>query len=295
LSTVETAARILKKLKDEEWRTLAGLERVSSKIGAGDIGRLSRTSHLPSERVAFAVDELTKKGLASRRGHGFALTREGVEAMALKDYVRKDLLFALGAIIAKGKESDVYEALTEEGDRYALKFYKIGRTSFTRVRRSRRVEGSAIKGWMSANYEAARREYHALRKLEGLSPSFPKAITYSRNTVLLQQVSGVRLSQRPYMEDPRGAAADIFGSIRKAYTVGKLVNSDLSEYNVLTDGGRTWLIDWPQAVDVGHPNSGELLAHDVSAVANFFDRAYGVVFDKEKVVAYVTGKASKLE
>jgi len=295
LSSVESAARALKALKDEEWRTLAGLERTSAGYGTADIGRLSRSSRLPKERVSFAVSDLEKRGLLSRRGAGFALTREGVEAMALKDYVRKDLIFALGAIIAKGKESDVYEVLTEEGVPLALKFYKIGRTSFTRARRRRAAETSDIRSWMTTNYAAASREYRSLRRLDGLSGVFPRAISYSRSTVLLEQVSGVRLSQRPYLADPAGVEAAIFGAMRKALEVAGLVNADLSEYNILTNGSSIWIIDWPQAVGSTHPNSEELLKHDVTAVATFFGRAYGVTVAAERALGFVRGEAQTLE
>jgi len=295
VSTTENAARVLKSLKDEEWRTLAGLERSTSGYGTPDLGRLSRMSRLPPERVLFATGSLEKKGLVSRRGQGFALTREGVEAMALKDYVKKDLIFALGAIIAKGKESDVYEALTEEGAVYALKLYKIGRVSFTSVRKKRVRENAEFRSWMTANYDAARREYHALRKLEGLSPTFPRAVAYSRSTVLLEELSGVRLSQRPYLENPQRALTTVLGAVRTAYLGAGLVNADLSEYNILTDGAAVWLIDWPQAVEASHPNSSELLGHDIRAITTFFRKAYGLTVGPEKALEYVLGRASRLE
>lgn len=295
MSTTENAARVLKSLKDEEWRTLAGLERSTTGSGTPDLGRLSRMSRLPLERVRFATDALEKKGLSMRKGQGYVLTREGVEVMALKDYVKKELIFALGAIIAKGKESDVYEALTEEGSVYALKLYKIGRVSFTSVRKKRVRESAEFRSWMTANYDAARREYHALRKLEGLSPAFPKAIAYSRSTVLLEELSGVRLSQRPELQDPVAALKAVVEAMRLAFVVGGLVNADLSEYNVLTDGASVWLIDWPQAVAAGHPNSAELLRHDVGAVTTFFRRAYGIESEAERVYGYVSGAAASLE
>ena len=295
MSTTENAARVLKSLKDEEWRTLAGLERASSGYGTPDLGRLSRMSRLPLERVRFATDALEKKGLTMRRGQGYVLTREGVEAMALKDYVKKDLIFALGAIIAKGKESDVYEALTEEGSVYALKLYKIGRVSFTSVRKKRVRESAEFRSWMTANYDAARREYHALRKLEGLSQTFPRAVSYSRSTVLLEELSGVRLSQRPELEDADSSLRTVMQAVRTAYLEARLVNADLSEYNILTDGARLWLIDWPQAVAADHPNSLELLGHDVRAVTTFFKRAYGVDADYDRTFEFVCGRRASLE
>ena len=295
MTATERAATAIKSIKDEEWRTMAGLERASVGYGTADIGRLSRTSKLPPERVNFAVGELVRKGLANRRGSGFALTQAGVEAMALKDYVKKDLIFALGPIIAKGKESDVYEAVTEEGTKYALKFYKIGRTSFTRVRRSRQREGAEIKSWMTANYEAARKEYSALKKLRGLSASFPEVIAFSRSTVLSEQLPGVRLSQRPELVDPERALRSVLDAIRVAYVRAGLVSADLSEFNVLTDGERVWLIDWPQAVPASHPNAADLLGHDVGAVLAFFKKAYRVEVEKAEALTFVTGRKSALE
>ncbi len=271
------------------------MERTATGHGTADIGRLSRMSRLPIERVRFAVEQLERKGLVGRRGAGYVLTKEAVEAMALRDYVKRDLVFALGAIIAKGKESDVYEALTEEGSRYALKFYKLGRTSFTRVRKKRLMERAEMRSWMTANYEAARREFGALKKLEGLSPTFPKVVAYSRSTVLMEEVSGVRLSQRPELEDPAATERTILESMRKALLHVGLINGDLSEYNILTNGVSLWLIDWPQAVDGSHPNSGELLEHDVTAVVKFFRRAYAVDFDEKNALSFVKGDTRVLE
>jgi RIO kinase 2 len=295
LSSVERAARVLKSLKDEEWRTLAGMERASSAHGTADVGMISRLSRLPRDRVSFALSELERKGLSERRGLSYTLRKEAVELMALRDYVKRDLVYALGAIIAKGKESDVYEAYTEEGALYALKFYKLGRTSFTRVRSKRFTEGSDMKSWIAVNYEAARREYAALKKLEGLSPTFPKVYARSRSTVLMEQLSGFRLSERPELEDPRSALLSVLESVRKAYVRAGLVNGDLSEYNVLTNGASLWLIDWPQAVERSHPNSQELLRRDVASLVKFFGRVYRVGLDPGEAFAFVRGERERLE
>ncbi|HYC12055.1 MAG TPA: RIO1 family regulatory kinase/ATPase [Nitrososphaerales archaeon] len=295
MSSVERASRVLKSLKDEEWKTLVGIERASSAHGTSDGGMISRLSRLPTERVSFALGQLEKKGLVRRRGLSFVLLREGVEAMALREYVKRDLVAALGAIIAKGKESDVYEAYTEEGGLYALKFFKLGRTSFTSVRKKRFREGADMKSWIAVNYEAARREYSALKKLEGLAKTFPKAYSYSRSTVLLEQLSGFRLSERPELSDPRSTLLAVLESVRLAYVKAGLINADLSEYNILTDGASTWLIDWPQAVDRSHPNSPELLRHDVGAVVGFFGRAYRVQLDLDAAYGFVKGERLALE
>ncbi len=279
-------------MKDEEWRALAGLERGAMLYGTADSGMVSRLSRLPMDRVNYALDQLNKKGLVVGMGMSFSPTSEAIEVLALHDYVRRDLISALGAVIAKGKESDVYEALNEEGKLFALKFFKLGRTSFTRVRKKRFLDKSELRSWITANYEAAKREYQALKKLEGLSESFPKAVAYNRSTVLFEQLSGVRLSQRPELVDPSALVQSILTAARLAYTKAALVNADLSEYNILTDGSRAWLIDWPQAVPTTHPNAQDLIGHDVRSVVRFFQRAYGLKVDEAKALAFVTGSAA---
>lgn len=295
MSSVERAAAVIKLLKDEEWKTLVGLERASASYGFADAGMISRLSRLPSERVRFALDKLNKKEMVVGNGRNYVLTREAVEALALREYVRRDVIAALGAIIAKGKESDVYEALSEEGRVYALKFFKLGRISFTRARKKRFLERAEIRSWVTLNYEAAKREYTALLSLGGRLEAFPRAISYNRSSVLLEELSGIRLSNRPELVDASGTLSRILGAVRVAFVDGNLVNADLSEYNILTDGERVWLIDWPQAVHASHPNALELLRHDVVAVLKFFARAYGVASDEERAVDYVMGMRLTLE
>ena len=295
MSSVERAAGVIKLLKDEEWKTLLGLEKASASYGFADAGMISRLSRLPQERVRFALDRLNKKEMVVGSGRNYVLTREAVEALALKEYVRRDVIAALGAIIAKGKESDVYEALSEEGRVYALKFFKLGRISFTRARRRRLAERAEIKSWVTLNYEAAKREYSSLRALAGRLEAFPRAVSYNRSSVLLEELSGVRLSNRPELVDPKQALTRILAAMRVAFVDANLVNADLSEYNILTDGERVWLIDWPQAVHASHPNAVELLHHDVNAVLKFFTRAYGVTLGAETAFEYVTGKRPSLE
>jgi RIO kinase 2 len=289
MSSIERAARVVKTLKDEEWKTLAALERVSMGQGAADAGRLARASRQPVDRVEFALERLELGGLVKRSGANFGPTVMAVEALGIREYVKHELVSALGAIIAKGKESDVYEAFDDYGATYALKFFKLGRTSFTRVRKKRFIDRSGVKSWMALNYEAARREYSTLRRLEGLSPSFPKALSSNRSTVLLEELSGVKLSNRPALETPMEVLGTILEAARVAYLSAGVVNGDLSEYNILTDGVKAWLIDWPQAVTTRHPNADDLLRHDVGSVVRFFARAYRTAVSGGKAVAFVTG------
>ena len=112
---------------------------------------------------------------------------------------------------------------------------------------------------------------------------------------MLEELSGVRLSTRPELVEPRRSLVSILDAMRAAYTRAGLINADLSEYNILTDGERVWLIDWPQAVGRTHPNARELLSHDVLSVLKFFERAYEVAEEEARALEYVEGRTERLE
>jgi len=86
----------------------------------------------------------------------------------------------------------------------------------------------------------------------------------------------------------------ILSTVRVAYLSVGMINGDLSEYNILTEGTRVWLIDWPQWVPPSHPNADDLLRRDLKAVLGFFERAYGVSADLETTVSYVTGGSDRV-
>ncbi len=110
----------------------------------------------------------------------------------------------------------------------------------------------------------------------------------NRHTVLLKELPGVRLTNRPELVEPRKVFREIMDTVRDAYVKAGMINGDLSEYNILTDGASVWLIDWPQWVGRDHPNAKELMKRDLRAVEKFFERSYGLAADVDALVAYVT-------
>ena len=68
----------------------------------------------------------------------------------------------------------------------------------------------------------------------------------------------------------------------------KLVHADLSEYNIVVQkDGTVLLIDWPQAVNLEHPNAENLLERDVRNVLRFFQRKFEVYRGLEETLDYV--------
>lgn len=60
--------------------------------------------------------------------------------------------------------------------------------------------------------------------------------------------------------------------INRMFNECKLVHADLSEFNLLFSGGKIYVIDVAQAVDLAHPQSLVYLQRDIENVLNFFDK-----------------------
>jgi RIO kinase 2 len=275
-------------LKPEEWQALRALEKCTLGKATTSAESIAKVSGQPLDRVTFGLNELNKRKLVGS-GRTYEIYVPAVDLLALKFYADKDYAHALGKLIAKGKESDVYEVLSGRGDLYALKLFRLGRTSFRDVTRKRHASPKQFNTWLDVNYQAARREFNALEKLSEVTKNVPVAVATNRHTVLLKELPGIRLTNRPELVDGKKVLREIMDTVREAYTKAGMINGDLSEYNILTDGATVWLIDWPQWVGKDHPNAKELMRRDVGAVEKFFERSYGLSADIDALVAYVTG------
>jgi RIO kinase 2 len=275
------------RLKPEEWQALRALEKCTLGKATTSAESIAKVSGQPIDRVNFGLSELNKRKLVGTSGRTYEIYVPAVDLLALKFYADKDYANALGKLIAKGKESDVYEVLSGRGDLYALKLFRLGRTSFRDVTRKRRAPPRQLNTWLDVNYQAARREFNALERLADVTKNVPVAVATNRHTVLLKELPGVRLTNRPELVEPRRVLREIMDTVREAYAKAGMINGDLSEYNILTDGAAVWLIDWPQWVGKDHPNAKELMGRDVSAVAKFFERSYGLSADADALAGYV--------
>lgn len=69
-------------------------------------------------------------------------------------------------------------------------------------------------------------------------------------------------------------------------------HGDLSAYNILLDGDRLVLIDWPQIVDViGNPQGFEFLHRDCVNICGWFERS-GLAVDAEVLFADLVAAAT---
>lgn len=286
---MDIASSLIMRLRPEEWQALRALEKCTLGKATTSAESIAKVSGQPLDRVNFGLSELNKRKLIGTSRRTFVIYIPAVDLLALKFYADKDFANALGKLIAKGKESDVYEVLSPQGDLYALKLFRLGRTSFRDVTRKRHASPKQFNTWLDVNYQAAHREFNALTRLSAVTKNVPTAVATNRHTVLLGELPGIRLTNRPELVEPRKVLKEIIETVREAYVKEGMINGDLSEYNILTDGAAVWLIDWPQWVGKDHPNAKETMEHDVGAVAKFFARSYGLSADIGALTDYAMG------
>jgi len=260
---------------------------------------IERRSRLPPKILARALTKLNKikaiiRALAPKTG--YRLTYIGLDLLALHALSNAGVIAYLGTRVGMGKESEIYIAKNSEGRLLAVKFYKIGRISFQKVKRVRSYLVDEAN-WMIRSKVTAEREYKALRDLIKFTPYVPKPYGWNRHAIVLSYINGIELYRYKVAIDPKGLLEKILSVIREAYLHVGIVHGDLSEYNIVisieNDNEIPYIIDWPQYVYRDDPNHEVLLRRDVEYVLKFFKRRYRVNIDVERAIKYVRGEAEK--
>jgi RIO kinase 2 len=278
----------IRELHTYEIRILLVLERLMRRYRWVPLDTIKKALGLSESEVLYRLSHLMEKGLVRFDAvpyEGYSLVFQGYDTLALISLSKKGTVKALGSLIGEGKESVVYEALGIS--QLALKFHHVGQRSFHSIRVSRDYlpdEGHCP--WLLASRLSADREYEALRLLHPVV-SVPLPVDINRHTVVMEFIPGATLN-RCNLERPDEVLSEILDNIRKAYRAGA-VHADLSEFNVMHDGCRSYIIDWPQWVSPEHANAGELLKRDIGNIIRYFSRRYHLEVTIREALEAVTG------
>ncbi|MEM4297925.1 MAG: RIO1 family regulatory kinase/ATPase [Nitrososphaerota archaeon] len=296
MSSAEVAASLVKKLEPEDWKVLHGLERALVAYEEVPLHRLVKGTKLHKEEVEYRLKRLNEANLIVHGPRGYTLLTAGLDAIALRAFTKKGFIKGMGKALGVGKEADVFEAIGERGELYAIKFYRIGRISFRDIRRKRAyISPLHQHPWLLVNIQAAKREFWALSQLKPYKISGPDVIAQERHAILMKKIEGSLLPEWPQLPEPVATLKQILKDIRTAYVDAQIVNGDLSEFNILFDGKKPWIIDWPQAIPSSHPNATILLDRDVVNIVKFFKRRYDVKCPIEPASFYVRGWRDSVE
>jgi RIO kinase 2 len=297
MSSAQVAARMIKDLDVEDWAVLEAIEKSIASFESVPLTLIQKETGLHPDQVTFRLRRLNYFGFIMRNRFGIILNTAGLDALAINSFVKQNLVSGMGKSIGMGKESDVFEVINDSGKESILKFYRIGRTSFRSTRKNRAYMNPQNQHqWLEINIGAAQMEGQGLKKAEAAGVTVPEFIARDRHAVLMSEIDGPMLYRvrREDVRNPRTLLKKILQNLLIAYTMADMINGDISEFNVLYDGEKPWIIDWPQFVSSSHANADEMLERDVENVVSYFRRKFDVVLETKPAVDFVKGKRTGL-
>lgn len=276
------AAKILPNMEKEDLRILMAIEIGMKRSEYVTVNNIRFYSRYPMEETLFRLKKVHKKNLivrdSSKNEVGYTLNSLGYDVLGLHTLVQKEKIDQLGPLIGKGKESDVYGCMDSKKNIFALKIYRIGRTSFKNVKNLRSFQGERKHiSWLYVNRLAAKKEFEALSKIYKLKLNTPKPIGFNRHIVVMSYLRGKELAYSHHIKNPSKVFNKIIKQMKIIYQKANIIHGDLGEFNIVLDHKENILIiDWLQWVPSDHPNAKSLLERDIENVCNFFKKKYHV-------------------
>jgi RIO kinase 2 len=297
MSSTEIAVSIFKKLEPEDLRALQGLEAAMSQRKFATRETTAKYAKLTMRETEFRLDRLNKLGLIIQTGTpytGYTLNYAGYDTLAINTLIKANKLEAFGKSLGVGKEADVFDALTPDNRRIAIKFHRLGRISFRQTKRKRNyaVEHTS---WLYQSRLAAEKEYQALQRLYQAHVAVPEPISQNRHIIAMGMIEGTRLIDQKIIPQPQKILKRILVNVRRAYQKANIIHADLSEYNIILQPNlQILIIDWPQHITKNHPNAQQILNRDLRNILHFFNRKTKLKTKTEDAIVYVTGKTKTM-
>lgn len=278
-------------LSKNDWRVLCAMEigmKTHDLVPTSLIISLSGLQN--ASCVQRCISTLAKTSLITRVRNasydGYRLTYRGYDYIALKSFLQKKTLYALGNQVGVGKESDIYAAVDEQGRPCCLKIHRLGRTSFRNVKNTRNYLGKRISAsWQQLSQLAAKKEFEFMTLLYDHAFSVPKPIDLSYHHVLMSLIDDstllVKIREHP---DPGRLYSTLMNFILRLANHG-LIHCDFNEFNILVRNSfdltepehEVVVIDFPQCVSIDHPNARDYFERDVGCIRHFFESKFSFV------------------
>lgn len=290
-------ARVLKDLTNMDFRVLNMIETLLRKGEYAPIDKIVSYSKYRDKDVDLILSKLNKMKLIRRWSGGFTgytLTLSGFDALALNILYNKKIVYGVGSSRGVGKESDIYRAIDFDNNEIMLKINRTGRASFQQIKRKRDfLEGRFHYSIFSISATSAKKEYEILKKLKNQNLPVPDVKGYNRHIIAMNVIEGIELVNVREIRKPINVLEKIIEFAKELYQKHGLVHADLTEYNILFDETteQITIIDFPQAVEINHPEALEYLRRDFIHFFDYFGKKWGVgMDDHETVIEYIIGK-----
>ncbi|MHA1669424.1 MAG: RIO1 family regulatory kinase/ATPase domain-containing protein [Promethearchaeota archaeon] len=276
------AAKLLTDLEKEDLRILMAIEIGMKRSEYVTVDNVRFYSRYKLEETLFRLKKVHKLDLIMRDSSsykiGYTLNSIGYDILALHALVEKNVISQLGPILGKGKESDVYGCMDDDENILALKIYRMGRTSFKKIKQLRDLVGNrGHSSWLYINRLAARREFEALAEISKLKLDTPKPIAYNRHMIVMSYLKGKELVYYKDLNKPEKVFNKIIKQMKIIYQEANIVHGDLGEFNIVVDEkGQILIIDWLQWVSTNHPNARSLLERDILNISKYFNKKFSI-------------------
>lgn len=219
--------------------------------------------------------------------------------MILFKILNKGVICEINGCISTGKEANVYHSTNADGDERAVKVYKTSILTFKD--RDRYVTGEfrfrhgyckhnprkMVKTW-------AEKEMRNLTRMYQAKIPCPEPIIL-RSHVLVMGFIGIDGWPAPLLKDvtlSESKARELYLKciqiVRNIYWKCRLVHADLSEFNMLYQGDKLYVIDVSQSVEHDHPHALEFLRKDCTNVTDFFKKNGVCVMTVRELFDFVT-------
>nr|XP_004669880.2 serine/threonine-protein kinase RIO2 [Jaculus jaculus] len=206
---------------------------------------------------------------------GYRLTNAGYDYLALKTLSSRQVVESVGNQMGVGKESDIYIVANEEGQQFALKLHRLGRTSFRNLKNKRDYHKHRhTVSWLYLSRLSAMKEFAYMKALYERKFPVPKPVDYNRHAVVMEIINGYPLCQVHHVEDPASVYDEAMELIVRLANHG-LIHGDFNEFNIILDkNDHITMIDFPQMVSTSHPNAEWYFDRDVKCIRDFFMKRF---------------------
>lgn len=190
----------LRYLTKEHFNVLSSIEEGMKDHELVPVVIITRIAKLRNGGVQKIISHLLRNKLIAHDGNnayeGFRLTYSGYDFLALKYLLKKNIINGLGRQIGVGKESDIYMASKEDGTEVAIKFHRLGRTSFKAVKNKRDyLKNGKTVNWFYMSKLSAMKEFAFMNALYEREFPTPTPICWNRHAICMSLVDGASLYQ----------------------------------------------------------------------------------------------------
>lgn len=205
--------------------------------------------------------------------------------------------------ISTGKEAHVFRATDLSGNYRAVKIYKVETSDFRHM--SAYIEGDprfkdVRHDKRSIVFAWAKKEFKNLEKYRQGHVQVPLPLIQKNNVLVMEFIGDKNgaasppIRQVPFKElDAQNVFRQTMESQARMLATG-LVHADLSEYNLLYQNGKVWVIDCGQAVLFSHPNARAFYERDITNLQKYFQKL-GVKKTFEELDAQAKTQAKELQ